>query len=197
MRCQHCNFINGEDDHRCLNCGRIMQGSVVAAPGSYIGAAPPQVVGNSSSLSNAPRYEGRVAPPMRRVTAAAMDGSMVVLGFGTFGATAWFAGSQFGRGDLLWITTLAALTLISLFYGVLWAMARRETAGMHWTHLQLVAFDGSRLDDHSRAIRFASVWLSYCSAGLGLLWALADEENLTFHDHISETYPAVSVSQRR
>jgi len=27
--------------------------------------------------------------------------------------------------------------------------------------------------------------LSMASAGLGLVWALVDEENLTWHDHIS------------
>jgi len=83
-----------------------------------------------------------------------------------------------------------------LFYGLLWAMARRETAGMHWTQLQLVTFDGSSLNGRDRAIRFISAWLSYCSGGLGLLWALADEENLAFHDHISKTYPAEKGSPR-
>jgi uncharacterized RDD family membrane protein YckC len=206
MRCQHCGAIGGEDDHRCLSCGRVMQGTVVAAPASYI-AAPPAIspaVLFEQELSKAsekdpdsPRPIGRVAPPMRRVTAAAMDISMVILGFGVFAATARFVGSAFDPGDVLWIVLPASLTFIALFYGLLWAMARRETAGMHWTRMQLVRFDGSPLDDRNRAIRFASVWLSYCSGGLGLLWALADEENLTFHDRISETYPAVLVTQRR
>src|SRR6185312_12496879 len=29
---------NGEDDHRCLRCGRRLTGTVIAAPPSYIGA---------------------------------------------------------------------------------------------------------------------------------------------------------------
>jgi hypothetical protein len=36
--------------------------------------------------------------------------------------------------------------------------------------------------------QLASV-LSLISAGLGLVWALVDEENLTWHDHISKTFP--------
>ena len=36
MRCQHCGLLNGEDDHRCLHCGRRITGTVIAAP--YIGA---------------------------------------------------------------------------------------------------------------------------------------------------------------
>src|SRR5580704_6931442 len=38
MQCKHCGFVNGEDDHRCLRCGRRMSGTVVAAPPGYSGA---------------------------------------------------------------------------------------------------------------------------------------------------------------
>jgi uncharacterized RDD family membrane protein YckC len=276
MHCQHCNSINGEDDHRCLRCGRRLTGFAIAAPTSYIGAnalavaampaperdsemfpqraegpeqpplfpAPPaalhkvipfpaqQKQPRSSSKRGGPPPgqgnldfrpdhsqgerilatgvpaqvygDGRVAPPVRRMTAGAMDVSMVLLGFGAFVGAAKFSGSYlaantpgvFGTGKAMWITLAAALFFLSLFYGLLWAMARRETAGMNWTQLQLVTFDGSPLDGRNRAIRFASAWLSYCSGGLGLLWALADEENLAFHDHISKTYPAEKGSSR-
>src|SRR3954464_3462166 len=37
MQCKFCGFANGEDDHRCLRCGRRMPGMVVAAPASYSG----------------------------------------------------------------------------------------------------------------------------------------------------------------
>jgi len=153
--------------------------------------------------------DGRVAPPARRVTAGAMDVSMVLIGFGIFiggakiaaaylasSASVEVQGSGFGSGKAGWIALAVSLILISLFYGLLWAMASRETAGMNWTQLQLVTFDGSPLDGRNRAIRFIAAWLSCCSGGLGLLWALADEENLAFHDHISKTYPAEKGSSR-
>src|SRR5580692_3281901 len=38
MQCKHCGFANGEDDHRCLRCGRRLSGVVVAAPPGYSGA---------------------------------------------------------------------------------------------------------------------------------------------------------------
>ena len=303
MHCQYCGSINGEDDHRCLRCGRRITGIAISAPTSYIGATalavsamperelnfaaeqsrspeqpalfqqawtPPQPswtseqkiipfeqiqrhaaariaptgfvpqappgAASSQKPPSPPRApskrqvpqpagqgsldlrsgssqserilatgvpaqvygDGRVAPPMRRVTAGAMDVSMVLLGFGVFALTARFGGSMlgfgaavsFGAGRALWLTLSLSMILISLFYGLVWAMASRETAGMNWTQLRLVSFDGSPLDGRNRAIRFVSAWLSYCSGGLGLLWALADEENLAFHDHISKTYPA-------
>src|ERR1700710_3045546 len=37
MRCKFCGFGNGEDDHRCLRCGRRI-GMAVAAPAGYSGA---------------------------------------------------------------------------------------------------------------------------------------------------------------
>src|SRR5580704_15550425 len=38
MHCKFCGFVNGEDDHRCLRCGRRLSGVVVAAPPGYSGA---------------------------------------------------------------------------------------------------------------------------------------------------------------
>lgn len=316
MHCQYCGLINGEDDHRCLRCGRRLTGTVIAAPQSYIGAtalamslsptpeterevsparaqapeqtplfqapfdaqsfvsqkvipfeqiqrqaagrqalsqpapaarvsepklppaqsrpsvkksAPPSgLAGNGQGnldfrpdsaqgerilATGVPAQvygEGHVAPPARRLMAGGMDVSMVLLGFGAFagaariagvylassGAAGEVAGPVFGTGKTVWIAMAAAMVFISLLYGLIFAIARRETAGMNWTQLQLVTFDGSSLDGRDRAVRFASAWLSYCSGGLGLLWALADEEELTFHDHISKTYPAEKSSSR-
>jgi hypothetical protein len=103
-------------------------------------------------------------------------------------------GGGFGTGKLFWGLMATALVLIGAFYGALFAFAGRETTGMHYTDLQLVTFDGFAVDGKSRAARLASTWLSLCSGGLGLLWALADEETLTWQDHISKTFPTVRES---
>jgi uncharacterized RDD family membrane protein YckC len=307
-------LLNGEDDHRCLHCGRRITGTVIAAPAPYIGATalaiepaaeaevvaaraqnpqqPPlfqpivqrspqapkqniipfeevqrQAAGRfasqqpivnaihlpgvperpvtrkpaahpkASSKRSAPPVgqgnfdfrpgvghervlktgvpaqvygDSRVAPPMRRFTAGAMDAAMVLIGFGVFVASVKIAGPiaasylthgtmhsvSFGSGKTLLGVLAGSVVLIALLYGLVWALARRETAGMRWTQLQLVTFDGMPLDGQNRMVRFVSAWLSYCSGGLGLLWALADEENLAFHDHISKTFPAEKASSR-
>jgi uncharacterized RDD family membrane protein YckC len=92
----------------------------------------------------------------------------------------------------MWLALSACFLVISLFYGLLWAMARRESAGMRWTRLRLLAFDGSIPGCRVRVVRFVAAWLSYCTGGLGLLWAFADEDNLALHDRISETFPIES-----
>jgi len=303
MHCKHCGFANGEDDHRCLRCGRRLKGVVIAAPPGYSGAnalaqdlalsgdtteeflaarnaallpgqqplfagyskadaapqsglapnvipfdrlqrqalnrvaaaapdtriaAPPPTVRKSPVPARHPQTapgtatlsgtqetldfipgvasKGRklktdvdaqvfcdqpVATPMHRCVASAIDAAMITLGFGIVVITFQSLGGSFGQGKMLWIGMGAVLALISMLYGLVWAIAGRETAGMQFADLQLITFDGFPLDARSRALRFASTWLSFCSGGVGLLWAVADEENLTWHDHISKTFPTI------
>jgi uncharacterized RDD family membrane protein YckC len=144
-----------------------------------------------------------VATPTHRAVASAIDAAVILIGFGVLLGTFSLLGGSFGAGRMLWIGMGAALCLVTMLYGLIWAIAGRETAGMRFTDLQLITFDGFPLDSRSRALRFASAWLSFCSGGLGLLWAVADEENLTWHDHISKTFPTIRevpgtfVKQRR
>jgi uncharacterized RDD family membrane protein YckC len=298
MHCKHCGYVNGEDDHRCLRCGRRLSGTVVAAPPGYSGAnalAPALMIGNDTmsdetfefppvrkgfpaqptlftASQNPPNVipfsrpkeqtapappvairttarpaappqpkasvrkntvsdaQGRldflpaapvtgrrlktdveaqvfceqpVATPTHRFVAAAIDGVFVIFGFALLVTLFEALGGRFGSGKMFWAVLAAVFALVALFYGLIWAIAGRETAGMRMTDLQLITFDGFEVDARTRALRFASAWLSFCSGGLGLLWAVADEENLTWHDHISKTFPTVRevprafVQQRR
>ena len=308
MRCKDCGFGNGEDDHRCLRCGRRIAGIAIAAPVGYSGAnalalapdfrqspneslelapialqsSPPPLFVNdygdnvipfdrhrqrstertgpslaaptpnaaAPSVAVAPREtpspaaqrtgakrtqapaspaqgsldfvraaavprtlkndvpaqifcEQTVATPQHRLVASAIDGSVILLAFGVFAGIVEATGTGFGVGTTFWITLGMSLVLIAGFYGLIWAIAGRETAGMDMADLQLITFDGFPLEPRSRAIRFASTWLSFCSGGLGLVWAVADEENLTWHDHISKSFPTFRevpgnfVKQRR
>lgn len=300
MRCKHCGFVNGEDDHRCLRCGRRLSGVVIAAPPGYSGAnalaasvmmssddtrefppvqqagtAQPTLFANYSQVSHYPQaspapglnvipfdrrerqstsrqtpavaapqhrvsprkssgpppgaqgtldfipaspVKGRklktdvdaqvfcdqpVATPTHRLVASAIDGAIILFGFGLLVALFEVLGGSFGHGKAVWIGLALVLALVSMLYGLIWAIAGRETAGMRLTDLQLITFDGFPVDPRSRALRFASTWLSFCSGGLGILWAVADEENLTWHDHISKTFPTIKevpgtfVKQRR
>ena len=132
-----------------------------------------------------------VATPTHRFVAGSMDAAMVLMGFGLFVGTTELLGGSFGAGKLFWALMGLSFVLVAVFYGLVFAMTGRETAGMYWTDLQLITFDGFPLDGRSRAARVASTWLSFCSGGLGLIWALADEETLTWQDHISKTFPTI------
>ncbi len=138
--------------------------------------------------------EAVVAGPIHRTTAAALDLAMIGIAFSSVLVLFQFVG-QPASLDRLTIAALGAMfAVMTLFYGLLFAIAGTVTPGMHWTHLRLISFDGFALDGRTRALRVAGSWISVLSGGIGLLWALLDEENLTWHDHISKTFPTLRES---
>jgi uncharacterized RDD family membrane protein YckC len=132
-----------------------------------------------------------VASPFHRAIAALLDASMIFLGLGIFIAIFEIFGGPFTwtrENIMIW---MAAAGLIAMFYGFVWSICGRETAGMNWTDLRIINFNGFPPDGKSRAVRLIGCWLSYCSGLIGIFWALMDEEGLTWHDHMSKTFPTV------
>jgi len=137
-----------------------------------------------------------VAITAHRLMAAACDGGIILLGMTLFlgafyGCISLLggAGAQFAINKQT-LPLLAGIAVVfALLYNTLWALGNQDTAGMAWTRLRLVNFDGQKPDREQRLYRLASGCLSLMAAGLGLLWALVDEESLTWHDHMSKTFP--------
>ena len=113
---------------------------------------------------------------------------MVVLAYVLFLAAYAALGGGFTFNKLNVLVFVGALLLIAFTYGGMWALAGRETAGMRWTGLRLITFDGFPLDSRHHGLRFLGSCLSLC-AGIAMLWPLADEEGLSWPDHISNTFP--------
>jgi uncharacterized RDD family membrane protein YckC len=126
---------------------------------------------------------------MHRAMAAAADASIMVIAMAIFGIIFHFAGGTFVLTAKTAPIFLAAAAAVVIFYKVLWCLANGDTAGQRWTQLRLVNFDGQRPTRSQRFYRMASGLLSLLAAGIGLLWSLVDEETLTWHDHISKTFP--------
>jgi len=129
-----------------------------------------------------------VATPIHRFIASSLDASMILIGCGIFLAMVQGFGGGVAIDKFNLAMLLCAGILITMFYGFVFAMSGRETAGQSWTKLRLINFDGFPPDASSRALRFAGSWLSFCACGIGLFWALLDEEFLTWHDHMSKTF---------
>lgn len=132
-----------------------------------------------------------VALPTHRLIAAAFDGSMIVVAVGAFLGVFLLAGGQIELTRQTIPLFSAVALVISLFYRWLWTIANGDTPGMRFAGLRLVDFDGRPPDRDQRGMRQLASLLSVISAGLGLVWALVDEENLAWHDHISKTFPTV------
>lgn len=130
-----------------------------------------------------------VAIPAHRSIAAALDASVVLIGVGIFGGVFTLAGGEITLNAKTIPVFLGVIATLVIFYRLLWCLGRGDTPGMKWTHLRLVNFDGQKPNRRQRFFRLCSGVLSLLAAGLGLLWALVDEETLTWHDHISKTFP--------
>ena len=141
-----------------------------------------------------------VAPRSLRVASAFFD-AMVVLAFsGVFLVTLQAMSrylleqSLFTRETLPYL--LAAPLMFGFFYKLLFTTAGLATLGVQGLGLSLVSFDGARPTQAQRVIRMLAGWLSLVAGGMGLLWALGDQETLTWHDHISQTFLTASRPAR-
>ena len=159
-----------------------------------------RIVPGQQSLEFSPSHAARpsegviycdapVAIPLHRALAAALDGSIVLIALAIFGLVFHFAGGRLvvnARTVPVFVGVVGALVLL---YKMLWCMAGGDSPGMHWTRLTLVDFDGQKPDLSQRLYRLASGLLSFLAVGMGVIWSLVDEETLTWHDHISRTFP--------
>jgi uncharacterized RDD family membrane protein YckC len=130
-----------------------------------------------------------VALPAHRLMAAAADASMIAIALGLFLAIFYFSGGRIAFTKSSLIPFAGVIGAVVFLYRLLWCLGGGDTPGMRFAGLRLVDFDGRRPEREQRTVRLAASLLSIVSAGLGLVWALVDEENLTWHDHISKTFP--------
>lgn len=131
-----------------------------------------------------------VASPVHRLIAASLDASMIIMAMGLFLLTFYLAGGEmsFDRQTIPLLVGIAAV--FGLFYHFLFCIGNGDTPGMRWTQLRLLNFDGQKPHREQRTHRLLFSCLSLISAGLGIIWAVVDEERLTWHDHMSKTFPS-------
>jgi uncharacterized RDD family membrane protein YckC len=131
-----------------------------------------------------------VAATPHRVLAGFVDAGIVIGGWISILAIYLLAGHGRLTADPWTLGAGAFLAAsVMLTYQVLWVMGNGDSPGLRMAKLRLIDFDGRRPTREQRLARVASGWLSVAAMGLGLFWALMDEESLTWHDHISKTFP--------
>jgi len=130
-----------------------------------------------------------VALPVHRMMAVAADASMIAIALGLFLAIFYLSGGRLVFTKPAMLLFGGVIGAVVFLYRLLWCLGDGDSPGMRFVGLRLVDFDGRRPEREQRTIRLAASVLSMASAGLGLVWALVDEESLTWHDHISKTFP--------
>jgi uncharacterized RDD family membrane protein YckC len=86
------------------------------------------------------------------------------------------------------IGTSAALLLGGALYMALFFAFARATPGMRYARLRLCTFEGTVPTRAQRNARLVGLLLSALPMGLGLAWAIFDEDHLAWHDRLSHTY---------
>jgi uncharacterized RDD family membrane protein YckC len=129
-----------------------------------------------------------VADLRERSRATALDALFLAIAYGGFLILFRALGGQisFGRQEAL--VYLATFFLIYAVYFGLFTLCGGATPGMFFRGLSVVSFDG-RAPETGQLFRRA---FGYVVSGgtllLGFLWALWDEDRLTWHDRMSQTY---------
>jgi uncharacterized RDD family membrane protein YckC len=121
--------------------------------------------------------------------AAAIDMAIVLAALVAFFVTFRAIGADLVLSKATAPYYAAVAGLIAIFYRALFCIADFDTPGLSWTGLKLVSFDGRTPSRRNRWLRLLGGFVSTVAVGIGLLWALVDDEKLTWQDRISTTYP--------
>jgi len=154
----------------------------------FLPPAPPKPRTLATTVEAVIYCDAPVASRLHRLVAAALDWSLVIIAYGLFLLAFRLLGGGFALTPASIVVFASVLPLFGLTYAVMWTWAGSETAGMTWTGLHLLTFDGFPPDRRHRLLRLAGSSLSLLTA-IGLLWSLVDEELLGWQDHISRTFP--------
>jgi uncharacterized RDD family membrane protein YckC len=130
-----------------------------------------------------------VASVTLRMKAALVDGSVMLAGCAAVGLLFLLSGGRLSLDRQVLLFAAVALATVPVFYKVLWMFGGRDTIGMQVARVRLVDFDGNPPSQKRRYLRVFGSAVSLLAAGIGLIWSFVDEDALTWHDHISETFP--------
>jgi uncharacterized RDD family membrane protein YckC len=130
-----------------------------------------------------------VAPPAARLQAAALDAIFLGGGIGAAAGAFYFMGGRVALSATSVAPCGVAVGAVAVFYHLFWCLLGRESAGTRCLGLRTLTFDGQKPSWQRLVARFLLALCSVGAVGIGALWALIDEEGLTWHDHITKTFP--------
>ncbi|MCZ6515400.1 MAG: RDD family protein, partial [Acidobacteria bacterium] len=138
----------------------------------------------------------QVAPFGRRLGAGLIDALILAAGFGLFAGifhlTGHLTGGTVSNTPLNWLIggSIAAL-FAAVYFGAFTAL-RHATPGLLALGLEVRNLDGEPPSPKQSFWRALGYLVSGGSLLLGFIWSLVDEERLTWHDRISETFLVLS-----
>jgi uncharacterized RDD family membrane protein YckC len=132
--------------------------------------------------------EVQLAPIGHRLMATLVDGAIITALFLGSAVVAVAAIATLPAARIMEICALFAFLLIAMVYQTLFLTLADATPGMRVAGISLCTFDGQIPTPAQLRSRLGALLLSVVPMGLGLAWALFDEDHLCWHDRLSRTY---------
>jgi uncharacterized RDD family membrane protein YckC len=123
-----------------------------------------------------------------RRLAAVIDTACLMFAYGAFLALFGALGGEFTVSKLSGAVCIATFAIVYLQYFALFTIFGGTTPGMMLRGLQVVSFTGEPPTPRQMLKRSIGYVLSAGTFFLGFLWSMWDEDALTWHDRISQTY---------
>jgi uncharacterized RDD family membrane protein YckC len=123
-----------------------------------------------------------------RRLAAIIDLFCLLFAYGGFLGLFGSLGGHFTLSKLSVAVCATTFAIVYLQYFALFTVFGGTTPGMMMRGLQVVSFSGESPTPKQMLLRSAGYLLSAGTFFLGFLWAMWDEDELTWHDRLSRTY---------
>jgi uncharacterized RDD family membrane protein YckC len=128
------------------------------------------------------------APMNRRMLAFVVDGTLITGAFVAAAMTAVYNAKELPNPKVMELGAVVALVAACALYKMLFYTLAEATPGMKYAHISLCTFDDENPTRAQRCSRLGALLLSLLPVGLGVVWALFDDNHLSWHDHLSRTY---------
>jgi uncharacterized RDD family membrane protein YckC len=132
--------------------------------------------------------ELQAAPMNLRILAAVVDFGMVSIGFLMVALLVAVKAAVLPTLREAEIDGGLVFAAIAFAYLAISYTLARATPGMKYALISLRTFDGQTPTREQRCRRLGGLVLSMLPVGLGAVWAIFDEEHLSWHDRLSGTY---------
>jgi uncharacterized RDD family membrane protein YckC len=149
---------------------------------------PAKSIGKRAEDAAAAAPALHLAPFGLRAMAAVVDGALI-LGVFLAGALAVTTHMKhLPSKQQIELGSAAALLILGGVYQILFFTLAQSTPGMKYAHISLCTFDDENPTRAQLRSRMVALLLSLLPLGLGVLWAIFDEDHLSWHDRLSATY---------
>lgn len=129
-----------------------------------------------------------LAPLELRLMAFAVDFALIV---GLVSAAVWGIAGHLQHPPTLKsaeIMALAAVLLTGVLYQAFFLLVTLATPGMMYARIALCTFDDELPSRAQLRQRLGALVVSLLPVGLGMAWSIFDEDHLSWHDRLSQTY---------